>query len=78
MSTTANGEVSVYYETFAADNDPVLLLVNGLGSQCINFKVELTLNQREAYRQAGLILALLHTAVPATADTRRRALTNRP
>lgn len=38
MPTTANGEVSLYYETFGADDDPVLLLVNGLGSQCINFK----------------------------------------
>lgn len=40
MSTTANGGVSLYYETFGADDDPVLLLVNGLGSQCINFKAE--------------------------------------
>jgi pimeloyl-ACP methyl ester carboxylesterase len=40
MPTTANGEVSLYYETFGADDDPVLLLVNGLGSQCINFKTE--------------------------------------
>ncbi|HUP85233.1 MAG TPA: alpha/beta hydrolase [Acidimicrobiales bacterium] len=40
MPTTANGAVSLYYETFGADTDPVLLLVNGLGSQCINFKVE--------------------------------------
>lgn len=40
MPTTANGEVSLYYETFGADADPVLLLVNGLGSQCINFKTE--------------------------------------
>ncbi|HZU71730.1 MAG TPA: alpha/beta fold hydrolase [Acidimicrobiales bacterium] len=40
MPTTSNGAVSLYYETFGADNDPVLLLVNGLGSQCINFKVE--------------------------------------
>jgi pimeloyl-ACP methyl ester carboxylesterase len=40
MSTTANGEVSLYYETFGAGDDPVLLLVNGLGSQCINFKAE--------------------------------------
>ena len=38
MPTTANGDVSLYYETFGADTDPVLLLVNGLGSQCINFK----------------------------------------
>jgi len=40
MPTTANGEVSLYYETFGAGDDPVLLLVNGLGSQCINFKTE--------------------------------------
>jgi pimeloyl-ACP methyl ester carboxylesterase len=38
MPTTANGGVSLYYETFGADEDRVLLLVNGLGSQCINFK----------------------------------------
>jgi pimeloyl-ACP methyl ester carboxylesterase len=38
VPTTANGAVSLYYETFGADADPVLLLVNGLGSQCINFK----------------------------------------
>ena len=37
---TANGDVSLYYETFGAAEDPVLLLVNGLGSQCINFKDE--------------------------------------
>jgi pimeloyl-ACP methyl ester carboxylesterase len=37
---TLNGEVSLYYETFGAGADPVLLLVNGLGSQCINFKAE--------------------------------------
>jgi pimeloyl-ACP methyl ester carboxylesterase len=41
MPTTANGDVSLYYESFGAEGDPVLLLVNGLGSQCINFKVEL-------------------------------------
>jgi pimeloyl-ACP methyl ester carboxylesterase len=37
---TANGELALYYETFGAADDPVLLLVNGLGSQCINFKAE--------------------------------------
>jgi pimeloyl-ACP methyl ester carboxylesterase len=41
MPTTANGPVSLYYETFGSEEDPTLLLVNGLGSQCINFKVEL-------------------------------------
>lgn len=38
MPTTTNGAVELYYESFGADRDPVLLLVNGLGSQCINFK----------------------------------------
>ena len=41
MPTTGNGDVSLYFETFGADEAPVLLLVNGLGSQCINFKDEL-------------------------------------
>jgi len=40
MPTTRNGDVSLYFEAFGADDDPVLLLVNGLGSQCINFKDE--------------------------------------
>jgi pimeloyl-ACP methyl ester carboxylesterase len=40
VPTTVNGGVSLYYETFGSEADPVLLLVNGLGSQCINFKVE--------------------------------------
>ncbi|HYF60845.1 MAG TPA: alpha/beta hydrolase [Burkholderiaceae bacterium] len=38
MPTTRNGDVELFYETFGADDDPTLLLVNGLGSQCINFK----------------------------------------
>jgi len=41
MPTTTNGEVSPYFEAFGKEGAPVLLLVNGLGSQCINFKVEL-------------------------------------
>jgi pimeloyl-ACP methyl ester carboxylesterase len=40
MPTTANGDVVLYYETFGSEDAPVQLLVNGLGSQCINFKVE--------------------------------------
>jgi len=39
MPTTANDAVSLYYEAFGSEEDPILLLVNGLGSQCINFKV---------------------------------------
>jgi pimeloyl-ACP methyl ester carboxylesterase len=38
MPTTTNGDVEIYYETFGAEGAPVLMLVNGLGSQCINFK----------------------------------------
>jgi pimeloyl-ACP methyl ester carboxylesterase len=41
MPTTANGDVTIYYEAFGSVEDPVLLLVNGLGSQCINYKPEL-------------------------------------
>ncbi len=40
MSTTPNGEVEIYYETFGDPDRPTLLLVNGLGSQCINYAVE--------------------------------------
>lgn len=40
MSITSNGSVSIYYETFGAAADPVLVLVNGLGSQCINYRTE--------------------------------------
>jgi pimeloyl-ACP methyl ester carboxylesterase len=35
-----NGDITLYYEVFGHEDSPVLLLVNGLGSQCINFKVE--------------------------------------
>ncbi|MGH3743452.1 MAG: alpha/beta fold hydrolase, partial [Mycobacteriales bacterium] len=41
MSTTTHDDVTLYYETFGSDADPALLLVNGLGSQCINYKPEL-------------------------------------
>src|SRR5215467_5117377 len=37
MATARNGEVELYYETFGSPAQPTLLLVNGLGSQCINF-----------------------------------------
>lgn len=36
-STTANG-VTIEYETFGVADDPTLLLVNGLGSQLINYE----------------------------------------
>jgi len=37
MAFTRNGDVQIYYETFGAPSQPPLLLVNGLGSQCINY-----------------------------------------
>jgi pimeloyl-ACP methyl ester carboxylesterase len=40
MSTTRNGQVEIYYETFGDPSAPTLLLVNGLGSQCINYAEE--------------------------------------
>ena len=40
MTFATNAEVSIYYETFGDASRPALLMVNGLGSQCINFDVE--------------------------------------
>jgi pimeloyl-ACP methyl ester carboxylesterase len=37
MATARNGDVEIYYETFGDPANPTLLLVNGLGSQCINY-----------------------------------------
>lgn len=41
MSTAANGDVALHFETFGTDADPTLLLVNGLGNQCISFRDEM-------------------------------------
>jgi len=42
MSTTqgyaVNGDCTIFYEWFGSADDPSLLLVNGLGSQCINYE----------------------------------------
>lgn len=40
MSTARNGNVEIYYESFGDPQDPALVLVNGLASQCINYAVE--------------------------------------
>lgn len=39
MPYAHNGDCRIYYETFGDPTDPTLLLVNGLGSQCINYQV---------------------------------------
>lgn len=38
--TATNGEVRIHFDAFGDPADPTLLLVNGLGSQCINYRVE--------------------------------------
>jgi pimeloyl-ACP methyl ester carboxylesterase len=40
MALAQNGPVAIYYETFGDPAAPTLVLVNGLGSQCINFRTE--------------------------------------
>jgi pimeloyl-ACP methyl ester carboxylesterase len=37
MAMALNGSCEIYYESFGDPSDPTLLLVNGLGSQCINY-----------------------------------------
>ncbi|MDO8361428.1 MAG: alpha/beta hydrolase [Actinomycetota bacterium] len=37
MPYAHNGHCELYYDTFGHADDPTLLLVNGLGSQCINY-----------------------------------------
>jgi pimeloyl-ACP methyl ester carboxylesterase len=37
MAFAKNGSCEIYYDTFGSPADPTLLLVNGLGSQCINY-----------------------------------------
>jgi pimeloyl-ACP methyl ester carboxylesterase len=37
MATALNGSCEIYYESFGDPSNPTLLLVNGLGSQCINY-----------------------------------------
>ena len=40
MTFAHHDHVDLYYETFGDRSDPALLLVNGLGSQCINYHEE--------------------------------------
>jgi pimeloyl-ACP methyl ester carboxylesterase len=40
MALATNGRVQIFYETFGDPSDPTLVLVNGLGSQCINYRTE--------------------------------------
>ena len=37
MAMAMNGNCEIFYESFGDPDDPTLMLVNGLGSQCINY-----------------------------------------
>jgi len=37
MPTAHHGDVELFFEAFGSATNPTLLLINGLGSQCINF-----------------------------------------
>jgi pimeloyl-ACP methyl ester carboxylesterase len=41
MAFARNGDVEIYFETFGRAIDPALLLINGLGAQCVNYRVEM-------------------------------------
>ncbi len=40
MAYARNGDCEIWFETFGSASNPTLVLVNGLGSQCINYKDE--------------------------------------
>jgi pimeloyl-ACP methyl ester carboxylesterase len=40
MALARNGKATLFYETFGDPSDETLVLVNGLGSQCINYREE--------------------------------------
>jgi pimeloyl-ACP methyl ester carboxylesterase len=37
MATAHHGDVELFFEEFGSPGEPTLLLINGLGSQCINY-----------------------------------------
>lgn len=50
MSRARHGAIELHYETFGRPSDPTLVLVNGLGNQCISFRDEMC----EAFVDCGL------------------------
>jgi pimeloyl-ACP methyl ester carboxylesterase len=40
MAVARNGDVEIHWESFGSEAQPTLVLVNGLGSQCVNYEVE--------------------------------------
>jgi len=50
MSFAHHGDCTLFYEAFGDPKNPALLLVNGLGSQCINYRT----NWCEMFAERGL------------------------
>lgn len=48
MAFASNGPVRLYHESFGSPDDPTLVLVNGLGNQCLSFREEMCLSFVEA------------------------------
>jgi pimeloyl-ACP methyl ester carboxylesterase len=38
LGQAVNGDCTIHYEVFGSSDDPTLLLINGLGSQCVNYE----------------------------------------
>ena len=73
--TARNGDVELHYETFGSPADPTLLLVNGLGSQCINFADAWC----ERFVAAGYhVVRFDNRDVGPLVEARRRPLHRRP
>lgn len=48
MAFASNGPIRLYHESFGSSDDPTLVLVNGLGNQCLSFREEMCLSFVEA------------------------------
>lgn len=71
MALAHNGPVEIYYETFGDPAAPTLVLVNGLGSQCINFRTEWC----ERFASKGFHVVRMDNATSGSRPTSR---TSRP
>ncbi|MFM7755301.1 MAG: alpha/beta fold hydrolase [Actinomycetota bacterium] len=49
MPTCRSGDLNIYFETFGGPDRPTLVLINGLGNQCIHYRTELC----ERFVEAG-------------------------
>ena len=72
MSTARNGDVEIYYEEFGDPDNPTLLLVNGLGSQCLNYAASgASSSATKAFRSCASTTAMSGSPRSSTAPTTR-------